>query len=66
MSVSEGAEEDGGNGYEGDIFEGEIFLPDGIDPMQSFNILRRPQFHETQPVEEEEDDKIKDLQRSGL
>lgn len=52
MSVSEGAEEEedsnSGNQCDGEIFEGELFEADGIDPMESLNITDRHRFQQLQ------------------
>lgn len=45
MSVLEGAEEEeASNECEGEIFEGELFEADGINPMESLNFFRSDQF----------------------
>lgn len=73
MSVSEGADEEeartGGNGYEEGIFEEDFEQDGGIDPMESLNILRGPQFLKeeadlTEDDEDEEEDIVDDLRRS--
>ena len=60
----------GGNGHEGDIFEGDFEQDGGIDPMESLSIFRRPQFQlqgvnlTEEDEEDEEEDTVEDLLKS--